>query len=391
MNTHILGIATAVPKHHALQTDAAQQASQLAQMTEQQQRLMTALYLRSGVEKRHSVLLTSSSNGQAAEQSFYASDAAKPAGPTTAERMAVYDKFSGDLATQASRAALTDAGVAPSDITHVVTVSCSGFSAPGFDLAIVRDLPLRSDVCRTHIGFMGCHGALNGLRSARAFAESAPGSCVLVCALELCSLHHQYHWQPDQIVANALFADGAAAAVVRAGRDSDSDSKPLMIVDFRSEVLPESVEFIQWHIGNNGFQMSLSPQLPRMIERTLGPWLQAWLGRDDLSIDQIGSWAVHPGGPRILEACAAAIRAEQGVGVRGQGTGGSGAATSSNATATLPVAILADSEAVLAEFGNMSSPTVLFILDRLRRRDAPRPIVSLAFGPGVAIEAVLLR
>ena len=378
MIAHILGIGTAVPECHVEQADAAEQASQLGCATARQQHLMKVLYLRSGVEKRHSVLLTASTNGRPAQQSFYDSGAVNPAGPTTAERMEAYAQFAGPLAVEAAARALADADVPPARITHLVTVSCSGFAAPGVDLALVRELPLRPETPRTHIGFMGCHAAINGLRVAKAFAESAPRACVLVCAVELCSLHHQYDWQPDQVVANALFADGAAAAIVRAGerkRGSTNAAGPiadaLKLVDLRSTVLADSADFIQWHIGDHGFQMALSPQVPGLIERTLRPWLDFWLTEHGLSVDQIGSWAVHPGGPRIVEACAEAI----------------GRRCSQDAAWDR----LADSEAVLSEFGNMSSPTVLFILDRLRKREAPRPIVALAFGPGVAIEAALLQ
>ena len=120
----------------------------------------------------------------------------------------------------------------------------------------------------------------------------------------------------------------------------------------------------------------------------LGPWIESWLGEFGLNIEQVGSWAVHPGGPRILEACAAAIASSEGSGgsVTGQSDGGTAIKTQMRRST-----ILVDSEAVLAEYGNMSSPTVLFILDRLRKREATRPFVALAFGPGVAIEAALLR
>jgi predicted naringenin-chalcone synthase len=368
MPAQILGIGTAVPEFHVAQADAAQQASQLCCATAQQERMLTVLYLRAGVRKRHSVLLTSSTNGLPAEQSFYSANCNGSAGPTTAERMMAYDRYAAPLAIEAASRALIDAGGQADEITHVVTVSCSGFAAPGVDLALIRELQLRPESSRTHIGFVGCHGALNGLRVAKAFAESTPGACVLLCAVELCSLHHQFHWQPDQIVANALFADGAAAAVVRAGGEGHAETNTrgvLNVVDQRSAVIPDSSAFIQWHVKDHGFEMALSTQVPGLIDRVVRPWLEAWLGEHQLSIDQIGSWAVHPGGPRILEACAAAISSD------------------SNR--------LIDSETVLSDYGNMSSPTVLFILDRLRQRGAPRPMVALAFGPGIAIEAALLK
>jgi predicted naringenin-chalcone synthase len=377
MSARILGIGTAVPEFQIEQADAAQQASQLCGATAQQERMLTVLYLRAGVEKRHSVLLTSSTDGRSAEQSFFVSHHNGAAGPTTAERMEAYDRYSGPLAVAAASRALIDADVRTDEITHLVTVSCSGFSAPGVDLALIRELPLRAQTSRTHIGFMGCHAALNALRVAKAFAESTPRACVLICAIELCSLHHQFNWQPDQIVANALFADGAAAAVVRAGnksqanaigetdKPSDARGPALEVVDQRSTVIPDSADFIQWQIKDHGFQMVLSTQVPSLIDRALRPWLESWLGEHQLRIEQVGSWAVHPGGPRILEACAAAVSAQS--------------------------KRLLDSETVLAEYGNMSSPTVLFIIDRLLNRGAPRPFVALAFGPGIAIEAALLK
>lgn len=364
MNAYILGIGTAVPEFEIQQADAAEQASQLCCATVQQQRTLKALYRRAGVAKRHSVVLTSSTNGHSAEQSFYCHSEFKPDGPTTADRMEAYDAFAAPLAVIAANAALLDAEVNSSEITHLVTVSCSGFSSPGVDLAIIRELPMRPETARTHIGFMGCHGALNGLRVAKAFADSNPGACVLLCAVELCSLHHQYQWQPDQIVANALFADGAAAVVVRAG-NGNASHHGWRVVDLRSTVISDSAEMMHWRIGDHGFQMSLSPQVPDLIDRSLRQWMTRWLGDHSLSIEQIGSWAIHPGGPRIVEACAKAL-------------------TGSNECLT-------DSLSVLAEYGNMSSPTVLFILERLRSRNAARPCVALAFGPGIAIEAALLE
>ena len=220
MSLSVLGLGTAVPEFEIDQVDAAEQASQLCYENDTQRRQVKALYRRSGVQKRRSVVLQSTTNGRPAEQSFYTDSSRMAHGPTTAERMLVYEQYAGPLGTEAAGRALANAGVSPFEITHLVTVSCSGFSAPGFDLAIVEELGLAAGVARTHVGFMGCHAALNGLRVANAFAEMDGDARVLLCAVELCSLHHQYGWQPDQIVANALFADGAAALVAQghAGR-----------------------------------------------------------------------------------------------------------------------------------------------------------------------------
>jgi len=254
-------------------------------------------------------------------------------GPTTAERMRAYAEHATPLAAQACSRALAAAQVEPAEITHLVTVSCSGFAAPGVDVQLFNELGLSAGVSRTHVGFMGCHGALNGLRVARAFVEADPNARVLLCAVELCTLHHQYGWNPDQIVANALFADGSAAVVcVPAADDSHSDAM-LSAVSSASTIVPETEDLMSWRIGDNGFQMGLSARVPDVIRSELRPWMAGWLGKQGIELDQVG---------------------------------------------------------VLAEFGNMSSPTILFILDRLQRQNAPGPWVLLAFGPGLTIEAALV-
>jgi predicted naringenin-chalcone synthase len=359
----IAGIGTAVPIHTISQADAAEIAKHYSCDTAAQERLFATLYRRAGVESRHSVVLNASGGDLAGRQTFYADEH-----PTTVVRMRQYEAHAGDLAAEAAAVALNDAGVASSRITHLVTVSCSGFYAPGFDVELMRRLPLSAGVGRTHIGFMGCQGALNGLRVARAFVDADPSACVLLCAVELCSLHHQFGWDADTIVANALFADGAAAVVGLA--DDSSRKESARETDYRlvasgSTLIEDSADAMSWRIGDHGFRMTLSSRVPDLICEHLRPWLEGWLAPLGLTLDAVGSWAVHPGGPRILSAFREA-------------TG-------------LDASTLQTSGSVLAEYGNMSSPTVLFILDRLRRAEASRPCVALAFGPGLAVEAALLR
>jgi prepilin-type processing-associated H-X9-DG protein len=318
------------------------------------------------VRKRHSVVLGSASSSDGTGQSFYqAVDVGGPHGPSTADRMRIYAESSTPLAAEACRRALAESRVAPKEITHLVTVSCSGFSAPGVDVHLFHELGLSPQVSRTHVGFMGCHGALNGLRVARAFTEADPNARVLLCAVELCTLHHQYGWNPDQIVANALFADGSAAAVCVPGSDEQKSDDVLSALSSASTIVPATEDLMSWRIGDNGFQMGLSARVPDVIRATLRSWLDGWLATQGFELAQVGQWAIHPGGPRILQACIEALELE-------------------------PDAIDA-SKAVLAEFGNMSSPTILFIVDRLRRQSAPGPWVLLAFGPGLTIEAALVE
>jgi predicted naringenin-chalcone synthase len=357
----VLGLGTALPPFAVAQDDLAQRLSQLAEPTLNGagERLVRALFRKARVRTRHSVLLASPDDEFADRRLYRPARDAADAGPGTAQRMARYGEEAGPLAARAARAALTDSGVAPGAITHLVTVSCTGFTAPGVDTELIHGLALSPDVARTHLGFMGCHGALNGLRVAGAFAAADPAARVLVVAVELCSLHLQYGWDQGQAVANALFADGAAAAVVGA-----SDAGGWRLLASGSRLFDGCADAMTWRIGDHGFEMTLSAGVPDLIARELRPWLAQWLGAQGLLAGDIGSWAVHPGGPRIIDSVEAAMG--------------------------LPSGTAVESREVLRSMGNMSSPTILFILDRLRRRNAPTPCLALGFGPGLAAEAALL-
>jgi predicted naringenin-chalcone synthase len=353
----IAGIGTAVPPHRIVQSEAAELARRHACETPDHERVFNAVYWGTGVQTRHSVVLERANGDQVARQSFYGD-----ASPTTRERMCKYEEEVDALAIAAARRALADARVAPKRVTHLVTVSCTGFSAPGFDIALIKKLGLSAGVARTQVGFMGCHGALNGLRVAQAFVAADPAACVLLCAVEMCSLHHQYGWNAEQIVANSLFADGAGAVVLTAGKGSAGTFCQALASG--STLVPESEDAMSWRIGDHGFQMTLSTRIPDLIAQNLRGWLDGWLEAHGLTVAKVGSWAVHPGGPRILAAVGEALGIDR--------------------------AALAISHTVLAEYGNMSSPTVLFILERMRQVRAPRPWVALGFGPGLAVEALLL-
>lgn len=363
------GIGTATPPHVISQDDAAHIAQTLCgecapcSVPEARQKVQS-LYANAGVRTRHSVLLHSSTNGESARQTFYApARSPNDGGPTTQARMRQFERAAGPLAVKACSAAFRNAGHSPAKVTHLITVSCSGFAAPGFDLTIIGELGLPADTQRTHVGFMGCHGAVNALRVGQAFAAGNSQACVLICAVELCSLHHQYGDRVDQIVANALFADGAAAVVGRSVSPAHGQPR-WCVLGTGSTIIPNTEDYMAWHIRDHGFQMSLSPLVPAVIKQTLRPWLQKWLSQYGFTISDINSWAIHPGGPKILQACAVALG--------------------------LPHDRLRASEEVLSECGNMSSPTILFILERLQVQVARPPCVMLAFGPGLAIEAALL-
>ena len=361
MSFVIGGMGTALPEQQVEQARAAELTSRLSGHDDAQTRRLAALYRRSGVQTRHVALLDQLDLDEPRTT-------ADSQGPTTQARMQHYEAAVSPLALAASRRALGSSEIDPATISHLITVSCTGFHAPGFDLALIAGLGLDPGVSRTHVGFMGCHAALNGLKVARAFATAEPSARVLVCAAELCSLHFQYGWDADRAVSNALFGDGAAAVVgFHAGSSESPDGRGLRwrLRGSGSTVMPETSDAMSWRIGDHGFTMTLSPQVARHITANLRPWLEGWLSQYELTLAEIGSWAIHPGGPRILDAV------EGSLGL--------------NAKA------LATSRAVLASCGNMSSPTVLFILDQLQRQAAPLPCVALGFGPGLVIEAALFH
>ena len=359
MTTHLSGVGTALPSVAVPQRRAAQMLGELLPEGDRRARSAAALFRRTGVQSRHSVLAEVAADGTIGQTFFPLRD---PVGPGTAARMNAYGELAPALAAEAARAALADAGEAlgdPSSITHLVTVSCTGFGAPGVDRRLIDDLGLSASIERTHVGFMGCHGALNGLRVARAFVEADREARVLLAAVELSSLHVQPGAGEGQVVANALFADGAAALVLGA----EPLGRAWPVAACGSRLFPGSEDLMSWHVGDHGFDISLSAQVPDAIEGALMPWFGEWLGQHGLTVGDVASWAVHPGGPRIVDAV--------------------------QATLGLQDDAVAISREILTELGNMSSPTVLFILQRLMERDAPRPCVAMAFGPGLFAEVAL--
>lgn len=368
MSFVIRGIGTAVPHHFALQTELAGLAHGLAGPGGREDRTLKALYRKSGVDKRHFTVLDSETGPLEARQSFYEpAPAPGDPGPTTGARMARYETDAPPLAARAARSALAEAGWNAAEITHLVTVTCTGFFAPGLDASLIDILGLPRDVHRTQVGFMGCHGAMNGIRVASSFAGADPGARVLVCSVELCSLHLAYGPDPNDLVANAIFGDGAAALV---GTGSAVPEPSGLAADWAvaasgTYLLPDSADAMSWRIGDHGFRMTLSARVPALIQTHLEGWLQEWLAGEGLAMGDVAGWAIHPGGPRILTAVEEALGLEK-------------------AASEVP-------RQVLSEFGNMSSATILFILQRMRAQGAPLPLVALAFGPGLVVEAVLIR
>ncbi|MBX3389614.1 MAG: type III polyketide synthase [Phycisphaeraceae bacterium] len=370
----ILGLGVAAPDRPFSQEEALTLALELSPPeTEDQRRQIELIYRRSGVDFRgteaaHSV---SASGTQSDAPSFAPASLRCPSGPGTAARMAIYAKRATSLAIRSTRAALADSRVHPGEITHLVSASCTGFASPGWDIDLVEALGLPRTVQRTNVGFMGCHAAINALRLAEAFSRADKAARVLVCCTEVCSVHFRYDARPDQVVANALFADGSSAAVVGAwggawGGVGAGEAEFACVSSTSSRLIEDSRDQMGWAVGDHGFEMNLGIELTGTIRRRAGEWVREWLDSEELTIEEVGSWAVHPGGPKILSAIGEAL--------------------------CLPGCALDASRQVLGLHGNMSSATVLFVLEAMRsRRELRLPCVLMSFGPGITAEGLLLR
>lgn len=360
--TSIAGLAAAVPPYRIDRQEAIDYAQTLSSHNSAQARRLKVIYRRAGVEQRGSVLLEPAAENSV-RQSFYpAATSPEDRGPTTRCRSQRYAAEAPALARASSQAALDRSGVAAGEITHLVTVTCTGFDAPGIDIALIDELSLPRTTQRVQVGFMGCHGAINGLRTAAGLIAAHPGARVLLCSVELCSLHYQYGYDADRIVSGALFADGSGAMVLTAA----AGGSPVARLDATgSYLVPASREAMTWRIGNHGYEMTLSASVPGLIETELKAFLSAWLADQGEAIETIGGWAVHPGGSRILSAVETAL--------------------------ALPADALAVPRRVLAEHGNMSSSTMVMILERFASAGTPKPWLMLGFGPGLEIEVALIR
>jgi alpha-pyrone synthase len=366
MQTTLHSIATVNPTFKLPQSEACQFMTQVEGLSQALRRRIPAIYAGSTIDRRYSCIPDYTSDPQAFQ--FYPQNWALNPFPTTADRNQIYAQQATALAIRASREALTQSPYAAQDITHLIVVSCTGFSAPGVDIQMIQQLSLSPTVARTLIGFMGCHGALNGLKVAHDICQANPIARVLMVCVELCTLHFQIEDSIESVVTNALFSDGAAAVILSG---EPAPGRSLHYRSGHSLVMPDSQELMSWTIGNTGFLMGLSSEVPDRIGANIAQYIDTVLDPYHLSRSDVNFWAIHPGGIQIVKQVQAAL--------------------------DLPQSQLQDSYDVLRDYGNMSSPTILFILkrilDRLTQGDAIEPTLgaAMAFGPGLTIECALLE
>lgn len=357
----ITAIGTAVPENRFSQDVIANFMTRAMRLNREDGRKLRTIFKSSGIAWRHSVL---GDYGKTDNFSFYP-ESFDPF-PSTEARLEVYRKSAITLSIQAIRNCIITPSFNYKSITHLIVVSCTGMYAPGLDIDLVKQLGLRENINRLCINFMGCYAAFNAIKAAHAFCESEPDARVLIVCTETCSLHFQKEPTEDNLLANALFADGAAAMLV--------ESRPRFGINFRPEAFHNALAYngtdhMAWSIGNMGFEMKLSSYVPDIIKNGIRSLTEQLLSHLQKQLPEINYFAIHPGGKRILEVIEAQL--------------------------AIPANRNCHARQVLQNYGNMSSPTVLFVLkriyDQLTKADDGSRVLSFAFGPGLTMESMLLK
>jgi predicted naringenin-chalcone synthase len=362
----IISIGTANPAFCHQQKDIMQFMLDANNPDEKNRKLLPILYHRSGIETRYSVFPDfSQMRGQ---WDFFGNNCTMP---SLEKRMNLYNEEAVKLSVDAINDCLknTSGGETPiQEITHLITVTCTGISAPGLDIMLMQKLGLSPNLVRTSINFMGCYAAIHALKVADAFCRADATAKVLVVCTELCTLHFQKSNDVDAVLSSTLFADGSAACLI----SSDKNAKGLEIKQFFSQVALSGQSDMAWQLSSTGFLMTLSNHVPKLVKQEIKNLLDKSLQKLNLSIEDISNWAIHPGGKNILEAVETSLELKR--------------------------EDLAQSYNVLKNYGNMSSPTILFVLKEMMEnifstntdKSEQKNVFAVAFGPGITMESVIL-
>lgn len=368
INPSIQAIGTAIPPHRISQEKHYAILETANGLTRAEKLKMRMIYTRSGIEYRHSVLEEFGGDDHPENLIFH------PAGELSASislRMDVYEQHAASLCVQAANTCFeTLPGLKPEQITHLITFSCTGMYAPGLDVQLVQKLGLQRNVERTCINFMGCYAGINALKTAYHIARSEPDAVIMLAGVELCSLHYQKSNDHNQMLANALFSDGAAVSIVSCKKLAKEYKAPcLRLESFYSEFDQDGIEEMVWRIGDAAFDLRLSPEVPNVVRGNISGLVKKLLHKAELKENDIDFYAIHPGGVKILEACEKEL----------------GLTREQNAI----------SYKVLRNYGNMSSVTILFVLAEYMAILSPdypgKKILACAFGPGLTIESMIVE
>jgi alpha-pyrone synthase len=358
----LIDVAVAVPPYKVLQTKATEELKSRMAVRPAIARMIDSVSAHSGIDSRYVVVPDAEANP---DKRFYVSGLDAPG---TKARMDEYETWSKLLATRAAKEVLEKNAFKPEWIERLITISCTGFFAPGLDTVLIKDLGLSPTVRRTHIGFMGCAASLVGFGNVLD-AQGANGRSpdTLVVSVELCSLHLQTEPTKDNILANIIFADGAAAALF-SNRPSSTPTRRLDLVRSASILFDNSSTIMGWKIGNTGFEMNLSQELPNIIRESAVPALLRILEGFGVEKSAIAHWALHPGGRSILDAL------RDGLGLSEEK--------------------MQPSRTVLRDYGNMSSASILFVLKEVLRSSVLNEhelCCAVGFGPGLTMEVILFK
>ncbi len=352
MPCYIQGLGTAVPERWL----TAEQSGQLLSQTcpsPRGARLLQRIAPLTGIERRHLAALDYTDQGQG-DSLLYRPAREQPLGPGMGARNALFENAAGALVGRALSA------FPPERLARVgtlVTASCTHASAPGLERPILTHTPVPASAQRWNLGFMGCSAGLAAIRLVH--QTTVVGSASLVVACELSSLHFQYSDELDQMTANLLFADGAGAVLLSA------EPSPVRVMQCACTTLPASADEMVWFAGDHGLQLRLSQALPDTLGEHLPAIVADFLRACGMSIRDVDHWMVHPGGPQILDSVETSLGLEHDA--------------------------LDASRSILRRYGNMSSPTIFFIMRELFDSSAVGRAVAVAFGPGLTVELVLLQ
>jgi len=357
----IISIGTAVPAHKHRQQDIMHFMQEVYAMNEVDKRKLKFLYHQSGIDYRYSVV--PDYNRQINEWKFYPHSENLEPFPSLELRMIWYNKFAPALSVDAIRQC-TDGQLHSREITHLITVSCTGMSAPGLDLQVMDLMDLPKNIYRSSVNFMGCYAAIHAMKMADAICRHDTKARVVIVCTELCTLHFQKEPTADNIASSLLFGDGAAAMLVT---HDDFSAKGMHIDGFYAEVVPKGKKDMAWELSGTGFLMTLSGYVPELIEEDFAALVARALQHNNKTMEGITDWCIHPGGRRILEAI--------------------------GKTLLLPPAAMQSSYDVMKAYGNMSSPTILFVLKEIllqQEANTKKDIFGAAFGPGLTMETFAL-
>ncbi|MEM9888476.1 MAG: type III polyketide synthase [Bacteroidota bacterium] len=365
MSVYINYIGTANPIHKISQKQIARFMAKTQKLNEAERRSLEVLYRASGIQSRYSILSDYNKTDHEAYEFYPQSPDAEPF-PTVGQRMKIYEAAALSLSRSAVEDALPENYAYP-EITHLITVSCTGMYAPGIDIGLVESLNLSTHVQRTAINFMGCYAAFNAMKTAYHIIHSQANAKVLVVAVELCSLHFQKSKEADNLLANALFADGAAALLLSG--QAEGNPYNFSLEAFHCDLAFQGKQDMAWSINDFGFEMKLTAMVPDFIRSGIAQLSQNLLQSLALKVEDIDYFAIHPGGKKILRV----IEEELG----------------------FPKSKNQFAYEVLKNYGNMSSPTILFVLKKLQEslgeKDKGKNVLSFAFGPGLTLESMLLK